>query len=63
MDAIRQKMENCLTAMTNKISDKSQRSSHGPFLSYLGTKLPFVPKENLPKVEREILDLVDQYEL
>lgn len=60
-EAIRQRMDSCLTAITNKVSDKTQRSPHGPFLSYLGTRLPSVPKENIPKLEREILDLVDQY--
>ncbi|XP_037045773.1 uncharacterized protein LOC119081133 [Bradysia coprophila] len=61
IDEIRQRMESCLTAITNKVTDKAQKSPHGPFLSYLGTRLPSVPKERLPKLEREILDLVEQY--
>lgn len=61
IDAIRQRMDSCLTAITKKVSDKAQRSPHGPFLSYLGTRLPSVPKEQLPKLEREILELVDYY--
>lgn len=61
IDAIRQRMDSCLTAITKKVSDKAQRSPHGPFLSYLGTRLPSVPKERLPILEREILELVDTY--
>lgn len=63
LEAIRERMDSCLTAITNKVSDKAQRSPHGPFLSYLGTKLPSVPKEMVQKLEREILDLVEHYSL
>lgn len=58
IEAIRQRMESCLNAITNKATDKAQRSPHAPFLAYLGTKLPNVPAEVLPNLEREILDLV-----
>lgn len=61
IDSIRQRMESCLTAITNKVCDKGQKSPHGPFLAYLGTKLPSVPKEHLPRLEREILDIVASY--
>lgn len=61
IEAIRVRMESCLTAITNKVTEKGQRSPHAPFLSYLGTKLPNVPKEILPNLEREILELVDHH--
>lgn len=59
IEAIRLRMESCLTAITNKVTEKSQRSPHAPFLAYLGTKLPDIPKEVLPNLEREILELVE----
>lgn len=59
IDAIRQKMDSCLSAMANKITEKTQRSPHAPFLAYLGTKLSDVPKQILPNLEREILELVN----
>lgn len=59
IEAIRVRMESCLTAITNKVTEKAQRSPHAPFLAYLGTKLPNVPKEFLPSLEREILELVE----
>lgn len=58
IEAIRHRMESCLTAITNKVTEKGQRSPHAPFLAYLGTKLPNVSKEKLPALEQEILDLV-----
>lgn len=61
LEAIRHKMDSCLTAIANKVSDKAQRSPHAPFLAYLGTKLPNIPKEKIQDVEKEILELVDYY--
>lgn len=58
IEIIRHKMDSCLTALQNKITDKTQRSPHAPFLAYLGTKLVNVPKEILSNVEEEILDVV-----
>ena len=61
IEAIRQKMESCLTAITKKVTEKSNRSPHAPFLAYLGTKLPNVPPETLPSLEQQILQLVDSH--
>lgn len=61
LEAIRQRMESCLTAITNKVTDEAQRSRLAPFLAYLGTKLENVPKEILPNLEREILEMVTNY--
>lgn len=58
LDAIRQKMDSCLSAIANKVTDKPQRSPHAPFLAYLGTKLPNVPKEKIAHVEQELLEIV-----
>lgn len=59
IEVIRQRMESCLTAINNKVTEKGHRSPHAPFLAYLGTKLPNVPNEILPDLEKEILQLVD----
>lgn len=62
IDALRQKMDNYLTACNNKVLPPTpQRSPYAPFLAYLATKLSNVPEENLPLVEREILNLVLQH--
>lgn len=61
VDAIRNKMDSCLNAMANKITDKAHRSPHAPFLAYLGTKLPNIPQEIIPSVEEEILEIVKFY--
>ncbi len=61
IEAIRQRMESCLTAINNKVTEKGQRSPYAPFLAYLGTKLPHVQADILPVLEKEILELVDRY--
>lgn len=61
IELIRNKMDSCLTAFQNKLTDKPQRSPHAPFLAYLGTKLTNVSKENISKVEEEILAIVKCY--
>lgn len=61
IEAIRQRMESCLTAITNKVTEKEHRSPYAPFLAYLGTKLPNVSMEILPRLEKQILDLVDRH--
>lgn len=58
LEAIRQKMDSCLSAIANKVTDRPQRSPHAPFLAYLGTKLPNVPKEKIAAVEQELLEIV-----
>lgn len=61
IEMIRRKMDSCLNAMQNKITDKAQRSPHAPFLAYLGTKLVNVPNEIISSVEEEILEIVKYY--
>ncbi len=61
MDAVRQKLDSCITSLSTKISEKQHRSPHAPFLAYLGTKLPNVSIEQLPALEKKILDLVDLF--
>lgn len=61
IEEIRHRMESCLTAITNKVTEKTNRSPHAPFLAYLGTKLPNVPAKILAVLERKILDLVDAH--
>lgn len=63
IEAIRQRMESCLSAITNKVTEKSERSPHAPFLAYLGTKLSLVPPELLPNLEREILEMVNHHSM
>lgn len=63
VDAIRNKMDSCLNAMANKITDKANRSPHAPFLAYLDTKLSNVPQVAIPSVEEEILDIVKLYSI
>ncbi|XP_037048567.1 uncharacterized protein LOC119083739 [Bradysia coprophila] len=63
IEAIRQQMESCLTAITNKVTEKSERSPYAPFLAYLGTKLSLVSQDILPNLEREILELVNQHSI
>lgn len=60
-DLLRRKLESCISSLSTKISEKHQRSPHAPFLAYLGTKLPNVPIEELPRLEKRILDLVDSF--
>lgn len=61
MDAIRNKLSSCITALNTKVSEKQRRSPHAPFLAYLGTKLPNVRKERLANLEKQILDLVESF--
>lgn len=61
-EAMRHKLDNCIASLSAKISEKNHRSPHAPFLAYLGTKLPNVPKTELPRLEKQILDLVDSFD-
>lgn len=47
MESVRRKLDNCISSLSAKIADKQERSPHAPFLAYLGTKLPSVPKNQL----------------
>lgn len=58
MDAIKEKMESYLKACNDKLQNKTDRSPHARFLSYLGTKMEKVPVEKLELVEKEILSVV-----
>lgn len=58
MELVRQKLDSCISSLSTKISEKHQRSPHAPFLAYLGTKLPNVAADDLPNLEKQILDLV-----
>lgn len=61
MEAMQNKLSSCISALSTKVTEKQNRSPHAPFLAYLGTKLPNVPKEELAALEKEILNLVDSF--
>lgn len=61
MDAIKEKMEVYLNACNDKILKKPERSPHASFLSYLSSKMDNIPKERVPALEKEILDVVFRF--
>ncbi|XP_037024895.1 uncharacterized protein LOC119066491 [Bradysia coprophila] len=61
MEKIKEKMELYLNACNDKLVKKPERSPHASFLSYLGSKMDGIPKEKIPALEKEILDIVYRF--